>query len=190
MKSRNRKRRDPGELLEAFKRSCPAPDNKTKDGAVGAYKDIGDRLKRVRGNLSQTKFSSMLSIKQAQYNRYETGKVRPPVHILERILQLTGVSMDWILVGKEGQANTGSFERRSLCRHILAKDIARKLRFLRARNTQASIASWLGITLRAYQYLEHAERLPSVHILATIAAAYGVSIDWLLSGKDRPGVRV
>lgn len=66
------------------------------------FKEIGDRLKELRGRrLSQVAFSEKIGIKQAQYNRYETGKNKPPVAILEKIAEFWIVSIDWILSGKE-----------------------------------------------------------------------------------------
>lgn len=67
------------------------------------YKEIGARLKTLRGDLSQAELATRLSIKQQQYNRYETGKVKPPLDIVQKIAELERVSVDWILTGKRGE---------------------------------------------------------------------------------------
>ncbi|MBP7528112.1 MAG: helix-turn-helix transcriptional regulator, partial [Syntrophorhabdaceae bacterium] len=67
------------------------------------YKEIGTRLKELRGDLSQAEFAAILSIKQQQYNRYETGRVKPPLNIVQKISEVRRVSVDWILTGKRGE---------------------------------------------------------------------------------------
>lgn len=63
------------------------------------FKGIGDRLKKIRGDLSQVKFAKSLDIKQQQYNRYEKGHNKPPLEILEKISTSRNLSIDWILTG-------------------------------------------------------------------------------------------
>ena len=67
------------------------------------YREIGNRLKNLRGLLSQAVFAARLSIKQPQYNRYETGKLKPPLNIIQTIADYAQVSVDWILTGNREQ---------------------------------------------------------------------------------------
>lgn len=75
------------------------------------YREIGARLKKLRGSLSQAVFAAILSIKQPQYNRYEVGKVKPPLNIIQTIADYAQVSVDWILTGNIEQIDgTGILE--------------------------------------------------------------------------------
>lgn len=67
------------------------------------HKDIGDRLERLRDKerLSQAAFAGKIGIKQQQYNRYETGKIKPPFKVLLRIAENCNITTDWILTGKQ-----------------------------------------------------------------------------------------
>ncbi|MEI6125195.1 MAG: helix-turn-helix domain-containing protein [Pseudomonadota bacterium] len=61
---------------------------------------IGERLKKMRGEMSQASFAKMLGVKAPQYNRYETGKIKPPRKLLEQISEVKKISIDWILTGE------------------------------------------------------------------------------------------
>lgn len=70
-------------------------------------KDIGDRLKELRGNKSQEIISRALSeilgeerTKEA-YQHYEAGRRLVPSDVLWGLSRIYGVSADWILSGKE-----------------------------------------------------------------------------------------
>ncbi len=63
------------------------------------HRDIGNRLKNLRGDVSQGEFATLLGIKQQQYSRYETGKNRPPYPVLKKIADHARVSVDWIITG-------------------------------------------------------------------------------------------
>ena len=70
-------------------------------------KDIGDRLKKLRGSKSQEIISRALSeilgeerTKEA-YQHYEAGRRLVPSDVLWGLSRIYGVSADWILSGKE-----------------------------------------------------------------------------------------
>lgn len=70
-------------------------------------KDIGKRLKELRGNRSQENISNELSkilgeerTKEA-YQHYEAGRRLLPADVLWGVSQIFGVSTDWILTGKD-----------------------------------------------------------------------------------------
>jgi len=65
------------------------------------YKEIGRRLKALRGDLSQGEFARGVGVVQQQYGRYEKGRRRPPIDILARVATKTGASIDWILTGQK-----------------------------------------------------------------------------------------
>jgi transcriptional regulator with XRE-family HTH domain len=65
------------------------------------YSDIGERIRRIRGSLTQQAFADILNVKHPQYNRYEKGRVKPSHNVLEKIAGYGNVSIDWILFGSE-----------------------------------------------------------------------------------------
>lgn len=65
------------------------------------YKDIGGRLRELRGEILQKDFAKWLGMPQSQYNRYETGKNKPPLRILEKVATKKKISIDWILTGEK-----------------------------------------------------------------------------------------
>ncbi|HIU49044.1 MAG TPA: helix-turn-helix transcriptional regulator [Candidatus Avimonoglobus intestinipullorum] len=65
-----------------------------------------------------------------------------------------------------------------------------RLVFIRKKQNilQKDAVKALGISLRAYQYYETAEREPTMSILIKIAEYYNVSIDYLVGRTDNPTV--
>lgn len=56
----------------------------------------------------------------------------------------------------------------------------------KCRLTQAQLANSLTITAQAVSKWERGENAPDIAILRTLAKVLGVSVDWILSGDDRP----
>ncbi len=63
-------------------------------------------------------------------------------------------------------------------------DIGNRLRILRGNKTQSEFAADIGTTLRAYQYYEAGDRVPSIELLTEIAKKYNKSVDWILTGAE------
>lgn len=53
---------------------------------------------------------------------------------------------------------------------------------------QKTIASDIGVSLRAYQYYERGEREPTVTILVALADYFDVSIDYLVGRTNNPKI--
>lgn len=77
---------------------------------------VGERIRLVRGNRTQTEFAKALGVKKQNYiSRYERGRIPSP-DLLVRIAEMGRVSIDWLLTGKKGagrvtapaQANRGA----------------------------------------------------------------------------------
>lgn len=63
---------------------------------------VGQRIRRIRGKLTQTDFAKVLGVyKQNYISRYERGRVPSP-DLLIRIAEYGKVSLDWLLTGKGG----------------------------------------------------------------------------------------
>ena len=64
------------------------------------YSDVGQRLRLMRGKLSQKDFSRRVEVPLRSYQRYEKGEIAPPFEIIEKIIQkLGGISMPWVITG-------------------------------------------------------------------------------------------
>ena len=61
---------------------------------------VGQRIRRIRGKLTQTEFAKILGVyKQNYISRYERGRVPSP-DLLIRIADYGKVTLDWMLTGK------------------------------------------------------------------------------------------
>ena len=67
----------------------------------GIPKTLGERIRSIRGVLTQVDFAEALGIKQAMISRYEAGKETPSPRILLRMAIYSGQSIEWFLTGKE-----------------------------------------------------------------------------------------
>lgn len=63
------------------------------------YSDIGKRLKKLRGRLSQREFAKKIGLPHKTYQRYEYGEGVPKVDTLEKIAKKESVTVDWLLTG-------------------------------------------------------------------------------------------
>lgn len=61
--------------------------------------DIAERIKTVRGKLSQEEFSQQLGIHKNSLGRYERGDSTPGADVVERICTIFGVDPQWLLLG-------------------------------------------------------------------------------------------
>lgn len=60
---------------------------------------IGNRIKSIRGSLTQKEMAKKISVHIATYQLYEQGNI-PKGDVLQRIHEAFGVSIDWLLTGK------------------------------------------------------------------------------------------
>ncbi len=67
---------------------------------------VGARLKELRGGLTQQEYAGRLGLKQAQYNRYETGKRLAPDSVLRRAAELAGITPQELVWGRGAGSET------------------------------------------------------------------------------------
>lgn len=77
------------------------------------------KLRKARG-LSQAKFANLLNINYTQYNKYETGKVKIPADVLISIAMELGVSIDYLLTGKEIEHHPAGMLKDDVFAHLVA----------------------------------------------------------------------
>lgn len=63
-------------------------------------KEIGLRIKNVRGGFNQTEFAAMLGVHRSTLSRYERGEFEPSIEFLDHICSKFGVNINWLLFGK------------------------------------------------------------------------------------------
>jgi transcriptional regulator with XRE-family HTH domain len=66
----------------------------------GSFHDISARIRKVRGELKKAKFADILGIPRPNYYKYEDGR-KPPADVLQKIADYGGVTVKWLLTGKE-----------------------------------------------------------------------------------------
>ncbi len=130
---------------------------------------IGERLKELRGALSQAEAAKRIGVAQQGWARYESGSVAPGADALCRICSEFGVASDWLL---------GLDERKPM------NTLGNRLKELRGSRSQKEMGASLGIQLNAWARYERGEVMPGADMLAKICTTLGVSADWLL---DIPG---
>ena len=64
---------------------------------VKKMKIIQDRLRELRGNLSQSEFSKKIGVSQTSYSGWETAGKDPVSSAIELIARACHVSSDWLL---------------------------------------------------------------------------------------------
>lgn len=70
------------------------------------FKEVGQRIKNLRGELSQKKLVLLLGKDSQSYLcEIETARTKPSIDILYKISRFSGVSIDFILTGKACNAN-------------------------------------------------------------------------------------
>ena len=70
---------------------------------------LSERLRELRGNMSQCDFANKIGIKQTSYSSWERGAKEPLASTIRQIASTMGVSSDWLLgLPTNGGVNTVS----------------------------------------------------------------------------------
>lgn len=77
---------------------------------------FSSRLKQLRmqKGLNQKAFAELVDVHPVQYNRYETGDNIPASELLTKIADALGVTVDYLLDGKNEEAAVAKFEDKDL----------------------------------------------------------------------------
>jgi transcriptional regulator with XRE-family HTH domain len=67
-------------------------------------KTLGQRIRMVRGGMTQMAFAEKVGIKQAMVSRYEADHETPSPRVLLKIARYHGRSIEWLLTGKDLEA--------------------------------------------------------------------------------------
>lgn len=61
---------------------------------------LGERIKKVRGNLTQPEFAKTISVHDITIGRWERGETKPDSEALEKICNLYNINPVWLLLGE------------------------------------------------------------------------------------------
>ncbi len=64
-------------------------------------KVMGERLRQVRGNLTQAAFAESLGFSQSYIADIEVGRTKPGIELLKAVCEKYGVTIDWLILGVE-----------------------------------------------------------------------------------------
>lgn len=68
---------------------------------MGLKEDIGNRIKEIRGSMSQAAFSKELNVTQSTIARYEKGSRSPDAEFLLLIKKYYDINPNWLISGEE-----------------------------------------------------------------------------------------
>jgi transcriptional regulator with XRE-family HTH domain len=75
---------------------------------------LGNRLKIVRGSLSQSSVAQRLDVPQTTWSNYEKGRNQPNLALIDKICGEFGVNLEWLLFGR-GTASKSSETEPDIC---------------------------------------------------------------------------
>ncbi len=63
------------------------------------FPGLADRIREMRGHLSQAKYGELLGISKAQVSKYESRKAFPPAATIDKIASIGNKTREWLLWG-------------------------------------------------------------------------------------------
>lgn len=66
---------------------------------------FSDKLKKLRGALTQSEFARRIGLAQNSYHRYESGERIPDIDVLSKLASRLDVSTDWLLGLEDNEEN-------------------------------------------------------------------------------------
>jgi transcriptional regulator with XRE-family HTH domain len=60
---------------------------------------LGERLKKIRGNMSQAAFANIVGISKGALGGYERDENAPGTEAINKICSATDISVDWLITG-------------------------------------------------------------------------------------------
>jgi transcriptional regulator with XRE-family HTH domain len=81
------------------------PDDVASEYIAIDYKELGAKIKQVRGAATQADFAKQFGITRADVSKIERGEVRPTAELLYNICLKRHLSMEWMLSGHEPSIN-------------------------------------------------------------------------------------
>jgi transcriptional regulator with XRE-family HTH domain len=151
-----------------------------------ALKNFGKRLAAVRlaygaatGSpaLSRMIYADLLDIECERYRRYERGETNPPIFLLQRIRELTGISLDYLISGLDYGAEIDFHSSGGI-----VGSLGRRLRHVReAYGAPAhKVAALMGISVQTLDAWETDRTPMPLDMMADFSRRFTVPIDYLV----------
>ena len=85
--------------------------------------DLGKRIQELRKQqkLSQTELANKINVSKSQINRYENKGVQPPADILNKLAEVFGTSVDFLINGNTDEKAKATLKNTELLQRF--KDI-------------------------------------------------------------------
>ena len=77
--------------------------SRNKYTILGNYFGIGERIRKIRGELTQGEFAGRLGVQAPTISRYESGRI-PDEEMLRRISNFGKTTIEWLLRGDQPSA--------------------------------------------------------------------------------------
>ena len=71
--------------------------------SLGIFLGIGERIRKIRGELTQSEFAGRLGVQAPTISRYESGRI-PDEEMLRRISNFGKTTIEWLLRGDQPSA--------------------------------------------------------------------------------------
>lgn len=133
---------------------------------------LGDRIKKLRGKRSQEEVSEKIGISRARLSHYETGRSEPDTETLQKIADVFGVTIDFLL-GRDTSTTYIDSETAETIRNLME---SKQLDYIQLREL-------LGMTKMEYQEFKWGHVYLSDEQLNKLENFLGVSRDDLLPKK-------
>ncbi len=72
---------------------------------------IGERVRALRGKMTQEEFGKLFKKSQDAICAYEKGVVFPPIDVMVKMAEIFGVSVEWIITGETGRRTKAGKEK-------------------------------------------------------------------------------
>jgi len=136
---------------------------------IGKYLGVGERIRKIRGDLSQTTFGKILGVTAAAVSRYEAGRI-PDEDIRKKIAEFGKVTDDWLLYCEgrhapqiQEHAPEGYAAGLSDLETGFLIDVVTKVReVIKARNLQLTAAQEARLIVKTYDDCRAAHEPPSI----------------------------
>jgi transcriptional regulator with XRE-family HTH domain len=147
---------------------------------------IGERIKLIRGEVSQKEFANSLGVAQNTLGNYERGERRPSVEFLAALVAFSDVNYHWLITG-EGQMyregkKTPECELCSPEDYEVVETLGDRIRFIWILSglKRDELAKELDVTSATLTNYVKNKRSPTSVFLERICIRFGVSPTWLL----------
>lgn len=165
----------------------------TNPAKVASLKALGARLRRLRlayaaqmrqFEITPTQMARVLGVEDERYRTWERGLREPPLWILVKLRELTGISIDTLLTGTFSH-DTDLISFSSAEEYKRGQAMAERIHRVRELKEPdvEKAAEVMGVRLDRWLRWEAGLEPPTLSKLAEFAGRFSVSLDFLYAGR-------